>query len=697
MNTPEDFFSFSVYPKTRQDLIIVPQKVRGIQTYMIKDPVNQAYHRVGEMEHVILNLLDGQNSFSQILEGFQDKTGGSILDSNDLEDALKWFKKVDLLEKPRTEKSILFYQKMREKRKRKLRGRLGLKNILELSLPAFDPDKFFDKIIHPLRFFWSRAFLIFSFFCLFFVVLIAASNWQSFKEASFGLYSFHGKGVTDYVLIYVVFFVIVAIHECAHGLTCKYYGGEVHQLGFILYYFQPCFYCQVDDAYLFKNKYQRIAVMTAGPYSELLICCFAVFLWWLTPPHIFLHLLSAYVLAITGLVAVVFNFNPLMKYDGYYILSDYLEALNLREESFKYIRNWLKNNILKTQAESVDIPPRLKKIYGIYGVSALLYTGFVLTIVFFMAKNFLVSHYHIWGVLIIVTLAFLLIRKRVKKLWNVSKEFERNRRLFLYIRNRPVPFLLLFLVLFYGLFFLKINWEVKRDFIIEPEEKVEVRSVNEGFVREVLVKEGDEVVPNQLLAIVQNDSLQNRIFGLHGELAIITQRIREDYLANDVLLVETGVNEKRRLENELKEAQRKMEKLKLTAPMSGTVLTPRMEEKKGVFICTGEIICELADLSQLEARIHLPPWDMGDVKENDRVELKISSHARPLEGMIVQLSLTPEESHLSCYQARVKIKKPEKTLKPGMTGRAKIICGQVSLVGYLYRKIFRSLRTELWK
>jgi len=88
---------------------------------------------------------------------------------------------------------------------------------------------------------------------------------------------------------------------------------------------------------------------------------------------------------------------------------------------------------------------------------------------------------------------------------------------------------------------------------------------------------------------------------------------------------------------------------------------------------------------------------MGDVKENDRVELKISSHARPLEGMIVQLSLTPEESHLSCYQARVKIKKPEKTLKPGMTGKAKIICGQVSLVGYLYRKIFRSLRTELWK
>ena len=87
-----------------------------------------------------MNLMNGQNSFHQIQEKFEDINAGLILESKDLEDLLKWLKDVNLLERPKTQKSILFYQKMIDKRKRKLRGRLGLKNILELSFPAFDPD-----------------------------------------------------------------------------------------------------------------------------------------------------------------------------------------------------------------------------------------------------------------------------------------------------------------------------------------------------------------------------------------------------------------------------------------------------------------------------------------------------------------------------------------------------------------------------
>jgi len=697
MNSPKDPFSYSVYPNIRADLIIVPQVEQGIQTYMVKDPISRTYHRVGEMEYAVMTLLDGQNSLHQIQEKFEEKTGGIILEAKELERFLKFLREADHLEKSKTEKSVLFYEKMRDKRKRRLSRGLGLKNMLAIPFPALDPDKFFDKIIHPLRFFWSKGFLIFSLLCFLLAVLIASSNWQAFKEVTFGFYSFEGKGALDYIVIWALFFVIVAIHELAHGLTCKHYGGEVHELGLILYYFEPCFYCQVDDSYLFKNKSHRIAVMVAGAYSELVLCSFAVFVWWLTPPHLFLHHLSAFAIAITGVIALIFNFNPLMKYDGYYILGDYLEVLNLRGESFKYIRNWLKKKVFKKSVEPLDVSPRVKKIYTIYGVLALLYSGFVIIAIFFLAKNFLVNHFHIWGILILLVLAFLLLRKSVRKLWKMVKGSHRRGRLHVYLRNHPVPFLLGFLFLFYVLFLAKIDWQITKDFTVEPKDKVEVRTSSQGFVREVLVKEGDEVAPNQLLAMIRNDSLQNYVLGLRSELAVTSQRMRGNYLANDVLLLETNLNEKQRLEIELKEAEKKLDELKICAPIGGKILTPKMEEKEGLFLNAGEILCELADLSQLQAKIYLSQWEIGDVKKNNPVELKISSHSRLIEGRINQLSLVPHQGSTSVYEVRVDGEKPEALLKPGMTGKAKIHCDNVSLPAYLYKKVFRSLRTEQWK
>ena len=224
MNSPKDVSSFSIYPKLREDLITVPQIVGGLQTYLVKDPVNRAYHRVGLGEYSIMKLLDGQHSFGQLIEKVKE-TEGLILDSKNLEDFLKYLDQADLLEKPRALKSTLFYQKMKDKRKKKLQGRLGGINVMELTVPAFDPDKFFDKIIHPLRFLWSKGFFISTLFCFFLVILIASHNWGAFKETTFGIYSLSGKTVSDFLIIYILFFLVVVIHEFAHGLTCKYYGG----------------------------------------------------------------------------------------------------------------------------------------------------------------------------------------------------------------------------------------------------------------------------------------------------------------------------------------------------------------------------------------------------------------------------------------------------------------------------------------
>lgn len=697
MISPTDPSSYSLYPKVRDDLLIVPQVIRGVQTYMIKDPVNRTYHRVGEMEHSIIRLLDGQKSFYQIQQSFEEQSGGTTLEANELEDFLQYLREADHLEKPKVDKSVLFYEKMRDKRKKKLSGKLGLKNILQITFPAFDPDKLFNRIIQPIRFFWSRGFLFFSFFCFFLVVLIAASNWKAFKEVTFGFYSFQGKGILDFVVIYLLFFVVVIVHECAHGLTCKHYGGEVHELGFLLYYFEPCFYCQVDDSYLFENKRHRIAVMVAGAYSELVLCSFAVFVWWLTPPDIFLHRLSGYVVAITGLVALIFNFNPLMKYDGYYILADYLEVLNLREESFKYVRNWLKKNILRAPVGLQDEPPRLRKIYAIYGVSALVYTAFMILVIFLMAKNLLVGSFHVWGIIILVVLAYLLLRKRAKNALIFMRDFEKKVKMSYYLRKRPIQSIVGLAIIVYLLFFFKINWSITKDFIVEPRDKIEIRSLNTGFVEDVLVAEGDRVGQNQLMAIIRNDSLRAYAEGLQSELAVTSRRMRADYLASDPLLLAADQKEKHKLEAELLEAERKLHKLEIHAPVSGTVLTPRIEERKGTFIEAGDLLGEIADLSRMCAKVYLSQWQVGDIRIGNQVELKIPSHSKYFSGRIIQLAQVPYGDPPSLYEARIDLDQLDQLLRPGMTGKAKITSGKVSCTGYVYRKVIRSLRPELWK
>src|SRR5262249_47184162 len=122
------------------------------------------------------------------------------------------------------------------------------------------------------------------------------------------------------------------LHECAHGLTCKRYGGGGHEGGVLLLFLTPCFYCDVSDAWLFRGESKRLGGTFAGGYFELFLWALAVFAWRLTPPATPVNYVALVVLSVSG-VQTLFNLNPLLKLDGYYLLSDALEIPNLRQRA----------------------------------------------------------------------------------------------------------------------------------------------------------------------------------------------------------------------------------------------------------------------------------------------------------------------------------------------------------------------------
>src|SRR5262249_39327800 len=130
------------------------------------------------------------------------------------------------------------------------------------------------------------------------------------------------------VVAWITLMLVTTCHEFAHGLTCKHFGGEVHEVGFLLMFFMPCLFCNVSDAWLFREKSKRLCVTLAGGCCDLCLWAVAVFICRLTLADHVLNYLAYVVFGVLGF-RIFFNFNPLLKLDGYYLLSDFLEVPNL--------------------------------------------------------------------------------------------------------------------------------------------------------------------------------------------------------------------------------------------------------------------------------------------------------------------------------------------------------------------------------
>ena len=209
-------------------------------------------------------------------------------------------------------------------------------SILYWRINLFDPERLFTWLEPKIRFFWTRAFLVLSAAS---IVLAAAVVWFDRQEFAGSLVSALRWEMA--VLTWLVLFGVTTAHEFAHGLTCKHYGGEVREVGFLMLLLMPCFYCNVSDAWMFREKSKRLWVTFAGAYFELFVWSLGVFAWRLAQPGTVPHDLAFVLLSASGL-ATLFNFNPLIKLDGYYLLSDWLEVPNLHERALEYTKGQLR-------------------------------------------------------------------------------------------------------------------------------------------------------------------------------------------------------------------------------------------------------------------------------------------------------------------------------------------------------------------
>ena len=628
--------------KLRTDLKLIRQVQSGEVAYIVKDPVVLKYYRFPEVAAKVFRFLDGTRTHNEVGELVSAEMNEHIPGS-EIASFVESLKKLNFIEQSASEKSLLLLERLRKNRQLKAEDAAERGDDMYLRFPLMDPDRLYDRIIKHIWFIWTRGFLFFSFVLFSFAAAILIANWETVQIGLSQLWNFSDKGLRDIVTFIVVLSLVIILHENGHGLTCKRYGGEVHELGFMLIYFMPAFYCNVSDAWTFDSKAAKLWVTFAGAYVELVICSIATFVWYLSAPGYFAHDLAFTFMLVAGLSSIAINMNPLIKLDGYFALVDYLEIPNLAEDSSRYVTSLIGKHVFRLPIAVPDYKPRLKRIFLIYGVLSFSYKVFITLIMLFFFFRIVSFFFPENNILVFPLVAFRLLKKRLRApvnglrfLYQDKKELFKKRTSLLLITAIAAVIL--------GLFsFLPLPYSHRANFIVEPVETIAVRAASQGFLATILAKEGDSVPRGALLALLRDRDLEEKRDSLKAQIAIQNRSIVAQRAGGAI--AESLVAERRRMQltQQLSDVESQITRLNLVAPEEGVVITPRVDEKLGRFLKEGEEFCELARSGALRARIRVDDWDLQEVAVGWPAKLWLNAgQNKVLSGQLTKLAPASE-------------------------------------------------------
>ena len=508
-------------PKLSSNLIVSRQQMPEGSLYIIKNPITGRFFKFQEPQYLILQLLNGKNNFSTIQNRIKEEYQ-SDLTQEDFDQFVTLLKQLGIVDTSNGDD-----QPQSKPESRRIRG-----NLLYQRFKAFDPDTLFNHLIGKVSFCFTPYFVAVTAFSIILAFLITLTNWQNIRHDTLNLLHFEGLA-----LAYVTLIVITTLHEFAHGLTCKHFGGEVHEMGFMLIYFQPAFYCNVSDAWLFPEKSQRLWVTFAGAYFEISLWALATILWRVTEPFTTINQLALIVMASSG-IKTLFNLNPLIKLDGYYLLSDYLELPNLRERAFSYLGSRLRWIWSLGASEKKEVPSRERHTYLTYGLLAgvfsILFLGYILS----WLGGMLIAKFQGFGFIIIMGVTAMVFRNPLKAL------FKHLGTLFRPEKDSSLSFgkvLKLFIIgggLFALLFLFERELTVTGEFTALPIHNSDIRAKVDGIIEEVYVKEGDQVQSGDLIARLSDreyraelDAIKARILEKEARLKMYKAGPRQEEIA----------------------------------------------------------------------------------------------------------------------------------------------------------------------
>ena len=553
--------------RMRPDLVASRIAYRDEGTWVIKDPVGLKYHRLLDEQHFILHSLDGQQSLEQIRDRLIEQFPTLHLELSQVQSVVTDLYEKGLLISERPGRAGALRQRHRDERRKKLVGVLS--SILYLRIPGWDPERTLTWLYRYVRWMFHPVAVA---ACLALIVaswILLGIRFEHFHATFPEFEQFFGW--PNLLYLWLTLAGAKILHEFGHGLSCKHFGGECHEMGVMLLVFSPTLYCDVTDSWMLRSKWQRIAIASAGIYVELIISGFALFLWSFTDSGL-LHLLCFNVFTLTTITTVIFNANPLMRFDGYYIFADWVEIPNLRAKASKMLRDTFGWYCLGIRPQPDPfVPDSGSRWLALYAIASAIYRWFIL----FSITLFLYTFLKPYGLQSIgVTLAVVSLAGILGTIvYGIFRTFKTP-------RNEPMSYpkiaisSAVLVALVVAASAIPFSWHVEAAFLVEPENGHDVKVSMPGRLLELHVRPGDTVRKEDLLAVLEDPVLADRYRELETERAVLLKRIQTHEALNDSAgesLVESQI---KKVDTQLQHLREQMQQLRIIAPCDGVVVAP---------------------------------------------------------------------------------------------------------------------------
>lgn len=580
----------SLKPSLHPSLKVWRQSYRNELWYVLEDPVNHHFFRISYAAYQFLALLDGTRTVNEVWELSIDQYGDDAPTQGEAIQLLGELYSSNLLFGDIPSDSATQLKRYKKRVQNEVTGQL--KNFLFLKIPLWDPNSFLSALSPIVRHIFTVPGLFLWLTLIVAGLTVVMGNVDELMNDNTALLS-----VSNLPYMYASFVFAKVFHEFAHAFACKKFGndngsgGNVHSMGIMMLILTPLPFVDCSSSWSFKNKWQRMMVGATGIMTDLAIASIALFVWQWSAQGSVIHALAYNIIFVNSISSILFNGNPLMRYDAYYILSDFLEIANLSTRSNSYFLYLCRKNILGVKDAQFHTSNSRERFWLLgYSISSFLYRLTVMTgITLYLADLLFV------GGLIFGT--SVLYRMILKPVWQYMKYLSKNPEL-RYCRQRALTITSIAVVIVSFIIAVqKFPDRIRIEGVVQSVNSQTLYTQADGFLSQV--NQSHSIQKGETILKLENPFLE-------AELDKISHQIRKKGLEYQLLLTKDIAHAQilrkqvKIMENSLKLTKEKVKHLSIISPFTGNLKTDNLTRQVGAYLPRGSEIGELCGTGDLE-------------------------------------------------------------------------------------------------
>ncbi|MCU1287289.1 MAG: hypothetical protein JWO13_3639 [Acidobacteriales bacterium] len=665
------------------------------------------FFRFSKQQYELIKLFDGKRSYAEIARLFT-RTQGIGINAEFVQTFADNMEKKEFWYRTPQEESITLFNKLAHDRHKALQKKHGksANDLAIIELIYFDPDKYLTWIHGKLKFVYTNWFTAFALAMCVVMCVILGARWDEVWADSVKFYNFTQKGLLDLVEFFLVFALLGAVHETAHGMTCKHFGGESHKMGAFLMYLMPGVFCDVTQIYVYGGRWQRVATLLAGVWSEIIICTWVTILWWLTPQGTFVHDIAYKFILSGGIFVIIINLNPLARMDGYYIFCELTRFFDLKGNSTALLSNSVRKYIFRMPATVPIMPWRRKLFFLSYGAVAGMYS--YLLLLFFVRISYRIFYNYSpeWAFVPAGCMAYMIFKSRIKKLMAFLKALYLDKRelAVTYWKQIGLGFAVAAMLASIPVW----RESIEERFVLEPAQHSVLRASVPGMVVAIGATEGERVTAGQPIVVLRDLQLDTDTAKADADYSMAAARNVRAQLR--YASFSAADQEQQRLADLKRQMSERQQQLSIASPISGTVTTPHMRDLLGSYLTAGSPVAEVADTSTMRAHIYVQEDELQKIQRINKAILRMDANWIPVRATFTSFSPVSQElaqglmppakykgMHPPVYYVmEMSVENPQDKLRSGMTGTARVYGERRSTAAIVFRPVVEAVVRRLW-